>query len=819
MKNRYFTLAGLSGVRLSAFSLVHAILPLFLAVVVVLLAGLSSIVSAIGTWTWVDGGGATGINYDTGKSAWVSPTVAAFGGSLYVAWAEPNSASPAKCQIRVKKYTPGTGWSFVDGNGANGLNYSTSEDAFRPALVVFGGNLYLAWDERDTPRNNEKIQVRRYDGGSTWTAVDGGRSGLNHYPGTGDVVGGGYAQGVTLAVFNGALYAAWSEVESRSQIRVKRYDGGSSWTFVDHAHAGDPCPGVGINYSSSQNGHYPKLIEYGSHLYAVWNEDYEDSASKSRIRVKRYDGGSAWTFVSGANGLNYEPSDIAQVPSVAVLDGFLYVAWYEGNDFSTKPDVRVKRYNGTAWDDTFLPGRLDWGSNKFALFPTMIPNNHVLYFSWDEEHGTDYTWMQIRVKKYNGSSFTFIDGNGASGINYYSTKAKAEKPCLAVVGDTLYVVWAEPTEVAGGSGIPATVQIRVKKIDLPSATLAADAAMTESNLDARYVTLTLANTTFVDSTLSSSNFSLDSAPGGLMIESLSYVDSTHCRVYLQYDGRDIDTDVGNLGVTIAGAELADGDRLTASNVLSISATNDVEAISIADDGQILERAENGEVISVTLSGGQFAASLTPASWTVTNLPAGVSKGSVSRTGNTTVQIALSGNATIDYDADITNVTMTCPTTDYLDSTGEAALTASSGVRLQCITPPTVVTSDPPLALTDTTVTIGGDVTSGGKALVTARGIELKRDTDAVYTQWPAAAGGTGPYSVTIPGLTASTAYNARAYATNEDTAYGGVITFSTSPTALTLRNLSAHRTESWGAGLLFLVLVGLFGVTFVKFRK
>ncbi|RPJ87528.1 MAG: hypothetical protein EHM18_00685 [Acidobacteria bacterium] len=736
--------------------------------------------------------------------------MAAHNSDLYVAWQEQNASD--KYQIRVKKYTVSTGtWSWVDGGDSNGLNYDSSENAKRPELAVYGGNLYLAWDEYDATRLNNKIQVRRYDGGSTWTAVDGGRSGLNHYPGSGETVGGGYAQDVTLTAFDGALYAAWSEQEnSFYQIRVRRYDGGSTWTFVDGGTS------TGINKDPLQHGFRPRLIERNGALYAVWEEEY-GASDIDQLRAKCYGCASPgeWTFIDGGGdtGLNYDTSTHANIPSVGVLNNFLYLAWYEGVEppWNTGlPNIRLKSYDGS-WS-TIDGGGLDYGSLTWAYNPELLAYNHVLYFVWNEESASTYVY-QIRAKKYNGSSFSSIDGGGTTGLNH-NTGVKSQNPSLCVLNDSLNVAWLYVTWEEGNDGAPK--QLRVKKLGLPSATL--DSALTESGLDSQYITVSLANTTFVDTTLSSSNFTLENVPAGLTIESITNITTTGCRINLQFNGRDFDTNLTNLGLTIAATEMAEGDALTASNVLSITATNDPESILLSDNG-ILEHAESSGIITVTLSGGQFANSLTPASWTVTNLPTGVSKGSVTRTSGTTVQIALSGNATVDYDSDITNVTVSCPPTDYSDSSGGSALTASSGVTLQYITPPTVVTIDPPVATTMTSATIAGNVTASGKAPVTDRGIQYKKSTDAVYSQSSAGSVGTGAFSVTIAGLTAGTVYNARAYATNEDTGFGDMITFSTIPTALTLRSASGHRKGFWGAGVVILVLIGLFGVGYVIFRK
>ena len=239
------------------------------------------------------------------------------------------------------------------------------------------------------------------------------------------------------------------------------------------------------------------------------------------------------------------------------------------------------------------------------------------------------------------------------------------------------------------------------------ATIAADQAMTEANLDARSLTVTLSGDSFADNSLDKNNFTLNNAPSGASIEGVSYTDSIHCTVNLAFDGTDFDADINNLTLTIGAAELTIGQALT-SNQLTITATNDAETSAIADDGNITEGAENGEIITVTLTGGTFASTLTADNWTITNLPTGVSKGAVTRINATTVTIALSGNSTQDYDSNITSVTVSCTTAEYNHSTGGDSLSANTGVTLRAVlhaqTATASVASNSPVSGENNTIT-------------------------------------------------------------------------------------------------------------------
>lgn len=375
---------------------------------------------------FIDGDGENGLNKNPATVAWY-PQITELNGSLYVAWEEgtPN-------QIRVAKFN-GTNWSFIDGNhDTNGLNYNNAENAKTPDIATYNGKIYVIWKEKNFP---SQIRIKAYDGIS-WTTFDA----LNYLP----LEEERSSTNPQLTVHNNELYASWAEYDANyeTQIRVKKYDG-TSWTFVD----GNGV--AGLNKASLCSADSPQLVSDGTDLYATWVE--YDAAYNNQVRVKKYNG-TSWEFIDGDGdaGINKLSTNSASDPSITVSNGNIYVAWEENNQ------IRVKKYDGTSWE--FVDGGGATGlnynvSSEYTAGVSLVTVNNVLYAFWNENTGLK---AQLRAKKYDGTSWTFVDGGGANGLNKDNGQS-ALFPEAIVVNGEIYLVWYEEND---GNG---NYQIRVKK--------------------------------------------------------------------------------------------------------------------------------------------------------------------------------------------------------------------------------------------------------------------------------------------------------------------------------------------------------------------
>jgi hypothetical protein len=207
--------------------------------------------------------------------------------------------------------------------------------------------------------------------------------------------------------------------------------------------------------------------------------------------------------------------------------------------------------------------------------------------------------------------------------------------------------------------------------------------------------------------------------------------------------------------------------------------------------------------------------------TVATIPIGISTNSASAITQTTASNG--GNITNDGGASITSRgvcwsnTTTNPTvsnTKTIDGSGMGTFTSS----LTALTPgttyyvrayatnnvgsaygnvisfttvaatiPTGITTNSPSSITQTSASSGGNITTDGGAVVTARGVCWSNTTSSPTTSNSRTSDGTGigSFNSTITGLQAGSTYYVRAYATNSaGTAYGTVRTFTTLPLTL-----------------------------------
>ncbi len=143
-----------------------------------------------------------------------------------------------------------------------------------------------------------------------------------------------------------------------------------------------------------------------------------------------------------------------------------------------------------------------------------------------------------------------ITGLEAGGTYYYRLRSYFEDD---------YGMWSPYLQVVLLSPVTATAIIT------PGQTLE------ETNLNGATVTFILSDTTFADSNLLVSNFTLNNAPAGLSVQSVSYVNSTTASIILAFTGEDFDLNYPDFSVTVAAVEISVTYPVISENEITIHA--------------------------------------------------------------------------------------------------------------------------------------------------------------------------------------------------------------------------------------------------------
>jgi hypothetical protein len=386
----------------------------------------TSTAQQISSWAFVDGGGATGINYNTNINA-LNSSATVSGSNLYVAWNEN--------AVVHSKYYSGSSWNNAD--PGTGITYGHA-DIF-PEIFAYGSNILVLFDEN--PGGGYIARAQSYGGGTVWNAADTGTLDV----GADISLGAFLYDKFSLVYFSGQPYLVFADQSAFygvAEVRGEIFNGGTSWSFVDGG--GNP----GLNYNPTEEGYDPQLVEFNGELYSTWFEGC--GAPIYCIRAKVYQGGSTWAFVDGDTALgNITYANRSYEPTFGVFNNKLYLAWQE-NDGSGVFQIRVKVYNGNdsspVWTsvDGNGPEGLNRNTADIAQAPKLATFNCQLYMTWEETNGVN---TQIRVAAYNGNDeaplWSFVDGGSAtSGINH-SSSFDAHDPSLVVFNNALYVTWYE----------------------------------------------------------------------------------------------------------------------------------------------------------------------------------------------------------------------------------------------------------------------------------------------------------------------------------------------------------------------------------------
>jgi len=143
-------------------------------------------------------------------------------------------------------------------------------------------------------------------------------------------------------------------------------------------------------------------------------------------------------------------------------------------------------------------------------------------------------------------------------------------PAISSDGLTTAYVCDSPNLVNGDTNGQLDVFIsRIVDDIAPNLTIQSAEDLTESNLDQAVLTLNLYNETFNTVNLEAGDFTLNNAPQGLAVGSITNVTGNSFSITLDFDGTDFDSDFIDFRVTVAGNKLTGGESVTSNSLLII----------------------------------------------------------------------------------------------------------------------------------------------------------------------------------------------------------------------------------------------------------
>jgi hypothetical protein len=257
----------------------------------------------------------------------------------------------------------------------------------------------------------------------------------------------------------------------------------------------------------------------------------------------------------------------------------------------------------------------------------------------------------------------------------------------------------------------------------------------------------------------------------------------------------------SINPTIANSKTTDGSGNGAysSSItsLSVNTTYYVRAYATSASG-----TGYGDQLSFTTLPPEVASFATTTSSAITGYSATISSNITSENGasvtergvcystsiNPTTSSSKQTNGTGSGAYDITLTGLLANTTYYVRSYAINSAGTAYGTEINFTTGtrslPTLTTTAIS-AITGTTASSGGNVTSSGNDVLTARGVCWSTSTSPTIANSKLVNGSatTGTFTSSLTGLTANTTYYLRAYATNSvGTEYGNEVSFTTNPT-------------------------------------
>ncbi|MEO8372733.1 MAG: kelch repeat-containing protein, partial [Candidatus Solibacter sp.] len=363
------------------------------------------------------------------------PALATDGTSLYVGWSEVgspfDSTDAAWPHIFISQYLAGS-W-IPAGSSYTSISSTGTKEAHAPSLAVVSGKPWASWYESDNAGNTAQVFAKNWNG-STW---QGGPTGING-PNTRLFQGQSQIAGVGATPYVAVLEVDKDVYPQRTFAYVRGWNG-TSWTLKGgplNQLTGPGATALSVSIAGTGSTPYAAWSEYMH--FADTGNGYENDTNP-KIYVSSWNG-TQWVPVGGA--LNIDPAaGWAYDPSIAVLNGQVYVAWTE-RSLTGNSQLYVKVWNGSSWIPVGSGSLNQTPVAGWAYHPSLVADatGNQLYLGWIEQAALGQK-ARVYVARNAAGVWTQLGGM----LNADPLLGSAQRVSIGVFNNQPVAAWGEVT--------------------------------------------------------------------------------------------------------------------------------------------------------------------------------------------------------------------------------------------------------------------------------------------------------------------------------------------------------------------------------------
>ncbi len=324
----------------------------------------------------------------------------------YVVWTDDTSGNN---EIYFSKWTPGTGWTQMDGStlGYDNLSNDSGISAIAQIQIDSADNPYVVWE--DYTFGNSEIYFSKWTPGTGWTQMDGVTPGYENLSNN----AGNSQKGKIMLNSADVPYILWQDdTLGNDEIYFSKWTAGTGWTQMDGVTLGSE------NLSNDAgNSKLPQLqIDSANNPFAVWSDD---TVGNSEIYFSKWTPGTGWTQMDGAtlgadnlsNDAGTSESPILQIDS----SNNAYVTWFDNTPGNG--EIYFSKWNGSTWtgangvDQDSNPATYEFdnlsndsGESRTPIMVIDTATNNIFVVWQDDTSGNNEIYASKWLINYASSS-------------------------------------------------------------------------------------------------------------------------------------------------------------------------------------------------------------------------------------------------------------------------------------------------------------------------------------------------------------------------------------------------------------------------------